>query len=236
MRITAVTIHDVDTGRNAHTNWNPVVIRVDTDQGISGVGELGLAYGTGAKAGIAMIRTLAEWHLLGADPFRIEAIWETFFRRTFWGQGGGPVVYGAMSAIDEALWDIKGKALGVPIYELLGGRMWDEIRVYANGWYTGLVSPEEYAEGALKVVADGYDAMKLDPFGTTPDGRLGVSAPPHRPRLGAARRPPRRGDQEGGRRRCRHPARHPRQPRHHGCDHLRPDARGVPAVLLRGAG
>lgn len=171
MRITAVTIHDVDTGRYRHTNWNPVVIRIDTDEGIYGAGELGLAYGTGAKAGIAMIRTLAERHLLGADPFRIEAIWETFFRRTFWGQGGGPVVYGAMSAIDEALWDIKGKALGVPVYELLGGRMWDEIRVYANGWYTGLVSPEEYAEGALKVVADGYNAMKLDPFGTTPDGR-----------------------------------------------------------------
>jgi galactonate dehydratase len=134
-------------------------------------GELGLAYGTGAKAGIHMIGTLAERFLIGADPFRIEAIWETFFRRTFWGQGGGPVVYGAMSAIDEALWDIKGKALGVPVFELLGGKIHDEIRVYANGWYTGLIAPEEYAEGALRVVADGYDALKLDPFGTTPDGR-----------------------------------------------------------------
>jgi galactonate dehydratase len=171
MKITKVTIHDVDYGRDFHTHWNPVIVRIDTDEGIYGVGELGLAYGTGAKGGIGMIRTLAERFLIGQDPMRIEAIWETLFRRTFWGQGGGPIIYGAMSAIDEALWDIKGKALGVPVYELLGGKVWDEIRVYANGWYTGLNSPEEYAEGALKVVADGYDAMKLDPFGTMPDGR-----------------------------------------------------------------
>ena len=171
MKITRVTVFDVDYGRDFHTNWNPVILRIDTDAGIHGAGEIGLAYGTGAKAGLHMIRTLAERFLLGRDPFGTEAIWETLFRRTFWGQGGGPIVYGAMSAIDEALWDIKGKALGVPVYELLGGRARDEIRLYANGWYTGLNAPEEYAEGALKVVADGYDALKLDPFGTTPDGR-----------------------------------------------------------------
>ncbi|WP_191058403.1 mandelate racemase/muconate lactonizing enzyme family protein [Geminicoccus harenae] len=170
MKITAVTIHDVDYGRDFHTFWNPVIVRIDTDEGIYGAGELGLAYGTGTKGGIHMIRTLAETFLIGADPFRIESIWETFFRRTFWGQGGGPIIYGAMSAIDEALWDIKGKALGVPVYELLGGKFRDEIRVYANGWYTGLNAPEEYAEAALKVVADGYDALKFDPFGTTPEG------------------------------------------------------------------
>jgi galactonate dehydratase len=171
VRITKVTIHDVDHGRDAGRTRNPVIVRVDTDEGIYGAGELGLAYGDGAKAGIAMIRTLAERYLIGADPRRTEAVWETFFRRTFWGQGGGPVVYGAVSAVNEALWDIKGKALGVPVFELLGGRMWDEIRLYANGWYTGLNAPEAYAEGALRVVADGYDALKLDPFGTTPDGR-----------------------------------------------------------------
>jgi galactonate dehydratase len=171
MKITAVTVYDVDYGRDFHTFWNPVIVRIDTDEGIYGAGELGLAYGTGAKGGIHMIRTLAERHLIGADPFDIEAIWEIFFRRTFWGQGGGPVVYGAMSAIDEALWDIKGKALGVPVFELLGGKVHDEIRVYANGWYTGLNAPEEYAEAARKVVADGYDALKFDPFGTMPDGR-----------------------------------------------------------------
>jgi galactonate dehydratase len=171
MKITKVTVYDIDYGRDFHTFQNPVILRIDTDEGIHGAGEVGLAYGDGAKAAIGMLRTFAERHLIGADARRIESIWETLYRRTFWGQGGGPVLYGAMSAIDEALWDIKGKALGVPVFELLGGRMWDEIRLYANGWYSGLVSPEEYAEGALKVVADGYDALKLDPFGTTPDGR-----------------------------------------------------------------
>jgi galactonate dehydratase len=75
-----------------------------------------------------------------------------------------------MSAIDEALWDIKGKALGVPVYELLGGKCWDRLRVYANGWYRGRASPEEYAEAAQQVVADGYTAMKFDPFAVDPQG------------------------------------------------------------------
>ncbi len=118
-----------------------------------------------------MLRNMAEGFLIGANPFRIEEMWDTLFRRTFWGQGGGPVVYGAMSAIDEALWDIKGKALGVPVYELLGGRVWDKLRVYANGWYHGCYSPEEYAERAQQVVADGYTAMKFDPFAYSADGR-----------------------------------------------------------------
>ncbi|MEZ5860839.1 MAG: mandelate racemase/muconate lactonizing enzyme family protein [Geminicoccaceae bacterium] len=171
MKISGVTIYDVDYGRDFHTNWNPVIVRIETDEGLHGAGEIGLAYGDGAKGGIGMLRTFAERHLIGADPFRIEAIWDTLFRRTFWGQSAGPIVTGAISAIDEALWDIKGKALGQPVHALLGGKVRDEIRVYANGWYTGLVSPEDYAEGALKVVADGYDALKLDPFGTTADGR-----------------------------------------------------------------
>lgn len=190
MRITSVTIYDVDYGRDFHTNWNVVVLRIDTDEGISGAGEVGLAYGTGAKAGIEMVRALAEQFLIGADPSRIEALWDTMFRRTFWGQGGGPIFYGAVSAIDEALWDIKARALGVPVFEMLGGRVRDEIRVYANGWYTGLISPEDYAEGALRVVAEGYDALKFDPLGTTPDGHWEY---PHRhidrdwARLGASR-------------------------------------------------
>ena len=125
-----------------------------------------------------MLRQMVKGFVIGADPGRIEEMWHTLFRRTFWGQGGGPVVYGAMSAIDEALWDIKGKAVGLPICELLGGKTNDAIRVYANGWYSRrtlggrrvCVAPEDYAEAAQRVVADGYDAMKFDPFAVTPDG------------------------------------------------------------------
>ena len=165
MKITDVEIFDVTLD-----GWNPVLVRINTDEGISGVGEVALAYGVGSSAGVGMARDLAERFLLDADPFQIEQLWDRMYRKTFWAQGGGPVVFGGMSAIDEALWDIKGKALNVPVYELLGGRCWDRLRVYANGWYRGCVTPEAYAEAAQRVVADGYTAMKFDPFAVTPEG------------------------------------------------------------------
>ena len=169
MKIIKVEVFDVSLTPTV-ARWNPVLVRIHTDAGISGVGEVALAYGVGSTAGVGMARDLAERFLIGADPFRIEELWDTMFRKTFWGQGGGPVVFGGMSGIDEALWDIKGKALGVPVYELLGGRCWDKLRVYANGWYRGCVAPEEYAEAALKVAADGYTAMKFDPFAINREG------------------------------------------------------------------
>ena len=169
MKITEVEIYDIKLEPTVST-WNPVIVRIRTDEGIDGVGEVALAYGVGASAGFGMARNLAEAYLIGQDPFRIDQIWDTMYRRSFWGQGGGPVVFGGMSAIDEALWDIKGKALGVPVYELLGGKCWDKLRVYANAWYHGCNSPESYAEAALKVVEDGYTAMKFDPFAIRPDG------------------------------------------------------------------
>ena len=170
MKITSVDIYDIKLDATAATQWNPVVIRINTDEGIYGLGEVGLAYGVGAPAGLGMVKHLAERFLIGSDPFRAEQLWDEMYRRTFWAQGGGPVVFGGMSAIDEALWDIKGKALGVPVYELLGGRVWDKLRVYANGWYHGCVTPEDYAEAAQRVVADGYTAMKFDPFAYSAGG------------------------------------------------------------------
>ncbi len=169
MKIVAVEIFDVKLAATV-TRWNPVIVRIQTDEGISGLGEVALAYGVGSTAGLGMVKTLAEHFLIGADPFRIEQMWDTMYRKTFWGQGGGPVVFGGMSAIDEALWDIKGKALGVPVYELLGGRCWDKLRLYANDWYRSCVQPADYAEAAQNVVAYGYTALKFDPFAVTPDG------------------------------------------------------------------
>mgnify|MGYP001015830014 CR=1 FL=1 len=168
MKITAVDIYDVAMG----FGWNPILLRVLTDEGIEGVGEVSLAYGAGSLAAVGMLRQLAERYLLGADPMRIEDMWNRLFRGTFWGQGGGPVLYGAMSGIDAALWDIKGKAYGVPVYELMGGKVNDKLRVYANGWYVTMTSrerrtcdaPEEYAQEALRVVGDGFTALKFDPF------------------------------------------------------------------------
>jgi galactonate dehydratase len=142
----------------------PVVLEVETDEGTSGVGEAAVAYGVGASAAAGMVKELVERFLLGVDPFRIEAIWSEMYDHTFWAKGGGPIVYAGISAVETALWDIKGKALGVPVYELLGGRCRDSVRVYANGWSFRCVTPDEFARAAEKVVADGYTALKLYPL------------------------------------------------------------------------
>ena len=71
--------------------WHPILIRVNTDEGISGVGEVAQAYGTGHSAGAGMVKNLAESFVIGADPFTIEKLWERMFRSSFWDKGGGPV-------------------------------------------------------------------------------------------------------------------------------------------------
>lgn len=173
MKISRVRIYDVDYGPRYQGRWNPVIVQITTASGLSGIGETALAYGCGAKSAGQLLQEFARHYLVGRDASQIEAIWQTLFRKTFWGQAGGPIIYGAMSAIDEALWDLKGRRFGVPVYELLGGAVQTHLRLYANGWYDmGLKSPGQYAEGALKVVADGYTALKFDPFLITPDGRF----------------------------------------------------------------
>ncbi len=169
MKVTGIEIWD--TSSPMQSTWHPVIIRVNTDEGISGLGEVGLAYGTGHSGGAGYVKNLAESFLLGADPMKTERLWEAMFRGTFWAQGGGPVVFGAMSAIDIACWDIKGKSMGQPIYQLLGGKTNDSLRTYASqiqfGWdkdkFFRLARPEEYAEAARIAVAEGYDAVKVDP-------------------------------------------------------------------------
>ena len=149
----------------------PIVLRLITDEGIYGIGEFPLCYGIGRRSAMTMLEEMVEQYVIGADPLRIEQVWKDLFFRTFWAQGGGPVVYGGMSTIDEALWDIKGKAANLPVYDLLGGRVHDDIHVYCNGWLGSEyapapehIEPEAYGERAAQVVAMGYDALKFDPF------------------------------------------------------------------------
>jgi galactonate dehydratase len=154
---------------NIRNGFSPIVLRLTTDDGVRGLGEVALAHGGAPYAGAAcaaaaLLKEMTRHFVLGADPRRIEAMWNTLFRRTYWGQGGGPVIYGAISAIDTALWDIRARALGVPVYELLGGKVNDTLHVYANGWYDNWADPARFADGARKVVAAGYDALKFDPF------------------------------------------------------------------------
>lgn len=150
---------------------NPIIVRIDTDEDIYGCGEVGLAYGVGGQAAAKMVGELAKKFLISADPRRVEWIWDKVFRNTFWGQGGGPIIYGALSAIDQALWDIKGKASGLPIYELMGGLVNSQLGLYANGWYRKCNQPSDYAEAAAKVAEQGFTAMKLDPFKLDENGK-----------------------------------------------------------------
>jgi len=184
VKIVEAEIYDASPAGNAQ-GLSLVLLRLRTDNGIDGLGEVALAYGTGSAAGSAMLRQLVERYIIGADPTRIEQLWQRMLRETFWGLGGGPVVYGGMSAIDVALWDIKGKMLGVPVYELLGGKVRDRVRLYANGWSNlagpdgrpQICTPQEYAQGVRRVLDDGYGALKFDPFYISADRRRWTPSP-----------------------------------------------------------
>ena len=178
MKVSSVEI--IVTQTEEFPSWHPVIVRVNPDEGISGLGEVGLAYGTGYAAGAAMAKNLAENFIIGADPMKIERTWEAMFRSSFWGLGGGPVVYGGMSGFDIAFWDIKGKALKQPIYQLLGGKTNDRLRAYASqmqfGWgptkpVLAATKPEEYAEETRSALAEGYDAVKVNPLSINENGK-----------------------------------------------------------------
>ncbi|HXI16077.1 MAG TPA: mandelate racemase/muconate lactonizing enzyme family protein [Chloroflexota bacterium] len=132
------------------------------DPGLYGIGEASLnSYDS------QILSIMQEWvqhYLAGKDPMHHELHWTRLYQDT-WARGGA-LGTTALSGIDIALWDLKGKILNRPIYELLGGPMLNQIRVYANGWYTGSGTPEQMAGWARTVVEKGFDAMKFDPFGT----------------------------------------------------------------------
>ncbi|WP_198374528.1 mandelate racemase/muconate lactonizing enzyme family protein [Neoroseomonas rubea] len=146
-------------------------IEVMTDEAIAGAGEIGLAYGHGGRGAAEILLELATAKLLGRDPFRTEQIQDEMRRDSFWGHVPGPILGAAISALDEALWDIKGKALGQPVHALLGGACREKLRVYCNGWYRGLGAPDAYAAAARAVQARGFTALKFDPMKLDAQGR-----------------------------------------------------------------
>lgn len=151
---------------------NFLIVQIDTDEGISGVGEGTATYGAGALAIAGAVNEIAPF-IIGHDPFKIELLCEMLCSRSFWGKSGGPLIGSAISGIEQALWDIKGKALNTPVYEMLGGLVRDKIRVYANIWATTPIpghrtvwqNKDEYVKFALKAVSDGFTAIKIYPFG-----------------------------------------------------------------------
>ena len=139
-------------------NW--VFVRLHTDEGLTGTGEATLE--GRAETMVAAVGELKRY-LVGQDPLRIEHHWQAMYRGPFW--RGGPVLNSAISGIEMAMWDIFGKSVGLPVYQLLGGAVRDKIRVYANG--PRGETPEALAESALALKEEGYSAMKLVPFGPT---------------------------------------------------------------------
>ncbi len=156
MKITAIGTRVVNATMR---NW--VFVKVETDAGITGWGEASLEWKT--RGVVGCVDDLAPL-IVGQDPRRIEHLYQVMYRHSFFRMG--VVGMSALSGIEQALWDILGQALGVPVYELLGGRVRDKIRLYANGPRGETV--DEIAQSAEELVGRGFTALKLAPFGATP--------------------------------------------------------------------
>ncbi|MYC78261.1 mandelate racemase/muconate lactonizing enzyme family protein [Candidatus Poribacteria bacterium] len=133
---------------------NGYVIRIHTDTGISGVGQTAC---WGYPEAVDSIINTFKKHLIGQNPLRIEHHWQYLYRM---GPFRGTALSGAISAVDIALWDIKGKHFGVPIWELLGGNCRDKIRLHLLG---GGSTPETMYDAAKAAVEEGFTALKFDP-------------------------------------------------------------------------
>jgi galactonate dehydratase len=146
MKITAITTFMVPP------RW--LFVRIDTDAGISGWGEP-IVEGR-AHTVAAAVEELSDY-LIGKDPRHIEDHWNVLYRGGFY--RGGPILMSALAGLDQALWDIHGKALGVPVHQLLGGPVRDRIRVYS--WIGG-DRPADTARAAKEAVARGFTAVKMN--------------------------------------------------------------------------
>jgi galactonate dehydratase len=155
MKITNVTTY---IAGNSWKNW--VFTRVDTDEGIHGIGEATVnGFGKAAEAAIHEIKRF----VIGEDPFDVEKHSLRLFRDVY--SDGGQIHGAAVAGIEYACWDIMGKVTNQPVFRLLGGRCHERLRVYANGWYRGPREPKSFYEKAKLVTARGYTALKFDPFG-----------------------------------------------------------------------
>src|SRR2546421_10759280 len=139
---------------------NYLFVRLTTDTGLTGLGEASLEWQE------MTVRTLIhEWvedRVLGADPFDVERLVGNLIRDQY---QGGATVLTAISGVEIACWDLIGKACGQPVYRLLGGRAHDRLPAYANGWYGGARTPDDYAAAARDVVRRGYGGLEFGPFG-----------------------------------------------------------------------
>ncbi|MCL2813647.1 MAG: galactonate dehydratase [Oscillospiraceae bacterium] len=154
MKITKIKTFTVGANQD---NW--VFVKVETDEGISGLGECSVE--GREKTVVSAVAETAPYYI-GKDPFDTGVHLYKSFRNGYW--GGCAVLCGALSAIDTALWDIKGKLLKMPVHKLLGGAFRPKIRAYANRWFFGADTPDKLSALAQKTVSDGFTALKWDPF------------------------------------------------------------------------
>lgn len=144
------------------TAWrNLTFLKLTTDEGLSGVAEVRM--NNRVQGLLGYLEDARERYVLGSDPFNTEDLVLRMFRDDF--GRVGEIVASAIALVEVACWDIVGKAVGQPVYRLLGGAVREKIKAYANGWYQVERTPQAFAEAARKAVARGYRALKFDPFG-----------------------------------------------------------------------
>lgn len=140
-------------------NWT--LFKIETDDGLHGWGEA--TNWPGSPLVEAACQHVGEF-IRGHDARKIDFLWTKVYRDMNWLGQAGPLL-SAISAMDIALWDLKGKSVGQPVYQLLGGTYRDKIQLYANYWFIdGGHNPEDYARQAGEVAAKGFTALKFDPF------------------------------------------------------------------------
>ena len=157
MKITAVKSYTV------HPGWrkNLIFVKVETDAGIHGWGEAYSQYDRDTAV-TAQLQALGPY-MVGRSPFDIKHFTQFAFD-DYAARRGSVELFCAISGIEQAMWDIVGKACQQPVYNLLGGKVREKVRVYANGWSYQMKEPSDYARAAEKVVKMGFTAMKFDPL------------------------------------------------------------------------
>ena len=142
-----------------------LLLKLYTDAGLVGIGECTVAQAGREQAQVALIANLAEQFVIGANPFDVERLWQRIYAEHHDYRHPGVHMTAALSGIEMACWDLIGKALGQPVYNLLGGRFHEKLRAYAYMPTLGIwEDPEKAGEIAIQLVADGNSACKFDPF------------------------------------------------------------------------
>ncbi len=179
MKITSARVIVACPGRNF------VTLKIETDEGVSGIGDATL---NGRELAVASYLTDHVIPcLIGMDPQRIEDIWQYFYRGAYWRRG--PVTMSAIAAVDTALWDIKGKMAGMPLYQLLGGRSRDRVLVYGHANGRDL---EETVDAVGQYIELGYKAIRAQsgiPESTRPTASGAARCTTSRPTRGCRRIP-----------------------------------------------